>query len=97
MPHKGPRGSPRTDRRNTASPSVMIAAATVAPGGTATGTPLTFTLTISGMLVHACVRNLDGEYGSTSIAGVRFMIRSESSCAVPSEVVMPRPSCPVAR
>src|SRR5687768_11174649 len=49
MPHNGPRGSPVTERRNTPAPVFMIAADTMLPAGTVTSTPLTDSLTVSGM------------------------------------------------
>jgi hypothetical protein len=48
MPHSGPRGSPDTDLRH-AEPAIVIATATVAPSGTLTSTPFTFTEISLGM------------------------------------------------
>jgi len=50
MPHNGPRGSPLTERRNTFAPASNIAAETMLPTGIVTETPLTITVTVSGML-----------------------------------------------
>jgi len=54
MPHNGPRGSPLTERRNAVVPAVNIAAETMLPTGIVTETPLTITVTVSGMLCHPC-------------------------------------------
>jgi hypothetical protein len=43
IPQRGPRGSPRTDRRKRVSPAASTAAATVVPDRTETGRPFTRT------------------------------------------------------
>src|SRR5262245_54727060 len=49
MPHNGPRGSPVTERRNACVPVLRIAADTMLPVGISTETPLTTSVTVSGM------------------------------------------------
>src|SRR5690349_12332912 len=49
IPHNGPRGSPVTDRRNACVPVLRIAADTMLPAGISTETPLTTSVTVSGM------------------------------------------------
>jgi hypothetical protein len=49
MPHNGPRASPVTERRNAVTPVFRIAADTMLPEGIVTETPLTITVTVSGM------------------------------------------------
>jgi hypothetical protein len=54
IPHNGPRGSPVTERLNSVTPVLRIAAETMLPAGIVTETPLTTTVTVSGMerLLH---------------------------------------------
>src|SRR6185437_15522982 len=49
MPHRGPRTWLETERRKPEWPASRMAAATVEPRGTRTGTPLIFSCTDSGM------------------------------------------------
>src|SRR5215213_9752569 len=49
IPHNGPRGSPVTERRNACVPVFRIAADTMLPPGISTETPLTTSVTVSGM------------------------------------------------
>jgi hypothetical protein len=49
MPHKGPRGSPLTDKRNAASPAKATAAETMLPSATDTDVPLTSTVIVSAI------------------------------------------------
>src|SRR5689334_25441715 len=59
MPHNGPRGSPVTERRNAVTPVLRIAADTMLPAGIVTETPLTTTVTVSGM--QRLLRHARGE------------------------------------
>src|SRR6185369_2498127 len=49
MPHNGPRTSPVADRRNACLPLFKMAAPTMLPAGIVTETPLTTSVTVSGM------------------------------------------------
>ena len=93
IPQTGPRSSPWTERLKPAR-VVRIAAATVVPACTFTSAPSMVIFTKSGMgrLAEPC-REIRGDRNFVA----RPLKSADSSSAVASEVVMPRPSCPVAR
>ncbi len=107
MPQNGPRGKPATERRNCVMPARAMAAATTDPGGTGTGWPLTNTWIDPARLdfpfswIRVTHGSSPGQSDRAKTAWRKFPVHGRPACPptdrpVPSDVVMPRPSWPVA-